>query len=184
MKKFLYITIVAILSLNFIACGDDDVKSGQFTWGGDWNDATSEGYPKFIPSLWPDGYNPIYGLWENTEVSKTGLYFSKKFYPYTVTFLSETDLTREIWMKSVDPEDDDPNMNKYIINDKAFRLYKGNYYSYTIQDDILTIEKKPEDPLGPRTYKRVSTANYEEDLPPEPDPVPDPEEGENDNDQN
>lgn len=121
MKKLLYFLFICSLCMGFVSCGGDDEPDPEpekFVWNGDWNDPNDKNYK-------PEGYNPIEGLWRGDNNDEYGLYFSKDFKTYIVTFFPNGQyLTSGTGMT-------------YTINDKAYRNGYTPIYRYEIKDNKL-----------------------------------------------
>lgn len=123
MKKLLYFLFICSLCMGFVSCGGDDEPDPEpekFVWNGDWNDPNDPNYK-------PEGYNPIEGLWRGTKRPEYGLYFSKDFKMYGVTFFENDQYIIDKSGTGID----------YIINDKAFREGYTPIYRYEIKDNKL-----------------------------------------------
>lgn len=136
MKKLTYILLTVFL---LTACSSDDNYPSPnpdpdptpSDWNGDWND-------KNDPNYKPEGYNPIEGEW--VAYSLNGKNYTESFF---LKFSSDLIMTKS----SIKPaEDKDPvfdDAEKYIINDKGFRLKQDNYCRYSLKNNILTVFISP-----------------------------------------
>ncbi len=134
MKRLIYILLSAFV---FTACGGDDNYTKPDTdptpsdWNGDWNDKNDPNYKS-------GGYNPIEGEWEA---------YSLNGKEYTESFFLKFSSDLNMWKSSIKPaEGKDPIFDdaaKYIINDKAFKVGKENYYRYNLKNNALTIFISP-----------------------------------------
>lgn len=123
MKKLLYFLFICSLCMGFVSCGGDDEPEPEpekFVWNGDWNDPNDPNYK-------PEGYNPIEGLWRGDNNDKYGLYFSKDFKRYGVTFFENDQYII----------DKSGMGSSYTINDKAYRYFDTSAYRYEVKDDKL-----------------------------------------------
>lgn len=141
MKKLLPIFLLLTLSFAFSACGDSDDEPEKFVWGGDWNDPDD---PNYKPE-YGGKYNPIQGLWKRDGKEDAGLYFSKDFAAYKVTFFSKGAYIKTGWR---------PN---YVINDKAFSNEPPNseIWRYKIEKDKFYLYPNRDDDKEMRIYIRV-----------------------------
>lgn len=130
MKKIFYIFLFSFL---LTACGSDDNYPAPnpdptpSDWNGDWNDKNDKNYK-------PEGYNPIEGEWQ--AYSLNGKEYTDHYY---IKFSDE----RYMYEYKKKPEEGkDPVFNtlkQYIINDKAFRAGKNEYYKYNLKNNVLTL---------------------------------------------
>ncbi|MBF0647739.1 MULTISPECIES: hypothetical protein [Dysgonomonas] len=121
MKKFLYFIFICTLCVGFTACGgdDDDPKEEEFVWNGNWNDPNDKNYK-------PEGYNPIQGVWQRDDDPSIGMYLSKDFKDYYVTFYSNGEYKIESVFK-----------DNYQINNTAFRYSPNEVYKWEIENNKL-----------------------------------------------
>ncbi|WP_051697574.1 hypothetical protein [Prevotella sp. 10(H)] len=132
MKKFLYFIFICSLCVGFAGCGSDDDNNddgddnGKFVWNGNWNDENDPNYK-------PEGYNPIEGLWKNINAPR-GIYFSKDFDAYVVTFYDDGTYKKSLWREN------------YIINNTGYRVSDGTWrYKFDEKGNFWTTPNKFDD---------------------------------------